>query len=119
MNKNTNILLAGIFLATVIFILQTNQARRTPPPFHWRYDTLEVPNDAIAQQEHLVLEKNADRALAALHDPGSFSQAFVLNTNFDAMVSGGWELFTAVPELGTKDGYTRTEKVLLIFRRPQ
>ena len=104
MNRTTNLLLGAIFIAIVILIADDTLSRYSPPASHWRYDSLEVTNDATA--------------LGDAHDCGSFARELVLNTKFDAMVSAGWELFAAVPEVGTKDGYVRTEKMLLIFRRP-
>jgi hypothetical protein len=39
-------------------------------------------------------------------------------TEIDKAGKDGWELVSAVPLLQTHDGFTRTEKIFLIFKRP-
>ena len=90
-----------------------------PPPstVKWDYKTVTIENDEVQTSSRFLSKSDYDHATFTDHQAGDFFDAFYMKTpsEIDKAGQDGWELVSAVPLLQTHDGFTRTEKIFLIF----
>jgi len=129
--KLTTLLAATLLADAILFSgCQQSSPPASSPGTKWEYRVVEVPNDNAARSYEAAMHNQTDTEQYLDHSAGSFSEALnstnksdsdlplAFSDNLAADGLAGWELVSAVPELETHDGFTRTEKLLLIYKRP-